>query len=207
MKHIINSAANPNRETAQKVSNGDFQLDFRALETNEIQDSAMSKIINTAKQNITCAATNDNNQNGDDDGGNFPSAFPANIKDTENEPEQASNSCIDIDKVSSKTGIDKKELQELCVVSTSRHIETPTNLTDLRKFITINYGFANTAIALVKKSILSQEERKFFLKMAQNYGYAWLKGEVQLGNEIRKIVSCKGKRTDLAANDNQRKNR
>lgn len=101
-KNIL--AANQNGETAQKVSNGDFQLDFSALETNEIQDSAMSKIINNAKQNITCAATNDNNPNGDDDGGNSPSALPANIKDTENEPEQASNSCIDIDKVSSKTG-------------------------------------------------------------------------------------------------------
>lgn len=45
--------------------------------------------------------------------------------------------------------------------------------------------------------MLSPEFRSFFLKKAQSYAYLWLKGEVQLGNEIRAIRTKKGQRTDI----------
>ena len=60
-----------------------------------------------------------------------------------------------------------------------------------------------------RRKALSPEARKVFLRKAQEYGYLWLKGEVQLGNELRKIVGRQGKRSDLkatitAANDNNK---
>lgn len=211
MKYIINSAANQNGETAQKVSNGDFQPDFSALETNEIQDSAMSKIINNAKQNIACAATNDNNPNKDGGGDdNTPSPSPTGtvIEDIVEDDEGNSYQVyIDVEEVSKRTHFSQNQLVKLCS-GTNTTVTIPTNLTELNTFITVNQGAATTAGALAKKNKLPPETRLYFLRKAQEYGYLWLKGEVQLGNEIRKIATRMGKRTDLeAANDNEKKQR
>lgn len=149
--------------------------------------------------NIESSACNDNsceNPDGDDDGGNTPSATLVIIEDTKDDEEYVSNISIDIDKVSACTGIAKAEIQAVCVVSNTS-VAIPTDLPELYKFIIINKGAAKTAEALAKNSVLSPEFRSFFLKKAQSYAYLWLKGEVQLGNEIRAIRTKKGQRTDI----------
>ncbi len=149
--------------------------------------------------NIESSACNDNsceNPDGDDDGGNTPSATLVIIEDTKDDEEYVSNISIDIDKVSACTGIAKAEIQAVCVGSNTS-VAIPTDLPELYKFIIINKGAAKTAEALAKNSVLSPEFRSFFLKKAQSYAYLWLKGEVQLGNEIRAIRTKKGQRTDI----------
>lgn len=149
--------------------------------------------------NIESSACNDNsceNPDGNDDGGNTPSATLVIIEDTKDDEEYVSNISIDIDKVSACTGIAKAEIQAVCVGGNTS-VAIPTDLPELYKFIIINKGAAKTAEALAKNSVLLPEFRSFFLKKAQSYAYLWLKGEVQLGNEIRAIRTKKGQRTDI----------
>lgn len=165
------------------------------------KDSVLNdgQLTDEEKSNLESSACNDNsceNPNGDDDGGNSPSATPVIIEDTKDDEEYVSNISIDIDNVSACTGIAKAEIQAVCVGGNTS-VAIPTDLPELYKFIIINKGAAKTAEALAKNSVLSPEFRSFFLKKAQNYAYLWLKGEVQLGNEIRAIRTKKGQRTDI----------
>ena len=165
------------------------------------KDSVLNdgQLTDEEKSNLESSACNDNsceNPNGDDDGGNSPSATPVIIEDTKDDEEYVSNISIDIDNVSACTGIAKAEIQAVCVGGNTS-VAIPTDLPELYKFIIINKGAAKTAEALAKNSVLSPEFRSFFLKKAQSYAYLWLKGEVQLGNEIRAIRTKKGQRTDI----------
>ncbi len=165
------------------------------------KDSVLNdgQLTDEEKSNLESFACNDNsceNPNGDDDGGNSPSATPVIIEDTKDDEEYVSNISIDIDNVSACTGIAKAEIQAVCVGGNTS-VAIPTDLPELYKFIIINKGAAKTAEALAKNSVLSPEFRSFFLKKAQSYAYLWLKGEVQLGNEIRAIRTKKGQRTDI----------
>ena len=165
------------------------------------KDSVLNdgQLTDEEKSNLESFACNDNsceNPNGDDDGGNTPSATPVIIEDTKDDEEYVSNISIDIDKVSACTGIAKAEIQAVCVGGNTS-VAIPTNLPDLYKFIITNEGASKTAKALAEESVLSPEFRSFFLKKAQSYGYLWLKGEAQLGNEIRAIRTRQGQRTDL----------
>lgn len=151
------------------------------------------------KSNLESSACNDNgceNQDGDDDGGNTPSANPVNGGDTNEDEEYVSNISIDIDNVSSRTGIAKAELQAICVGGNTS-VAIPTDLPSLNSFIIINEGATTTAKALAENKVLAPAAREYFLKKAQSYGYLWLKGEAQLGNEIRAIRTKKGQRTDI----------
>lgn len=134
------------------------------------------------------------------DNGNDPSPEPADIAlpvpVTEDDEEYVSNISIDIDKVSACTGIAKAEIEAVCIGGNTS-VAIPTNLPELQMFITINEGATKTAEVLAEKSVLNPEARSYFLKKAQSYGYLWLKGEAQLGNEIRAIRTKKGQRTDL----------
>lgn len=67
----------------------------------------------------------------------------------------------------------------------------------MNSFIIINEGATATAKALAENKVLAPAAREYFLKKAQSYGYLWLKGEAQLGNEIRAIRTKKGQRTDI----------
>lgn len=150
------------------------------------------------KNNLESSACNDNNcenPDGDDDGGNTPSANPVIIEITDDE-KHVSNISIDIDKVSTCTGITKAELQAICIGGNTS-VTLPTDLIELRKFIAINKGATETAKIITEISVLAPEAKNFFLKKAQSYGYLWLKGEAQLGNEIRAIRTKKGQRTDI----------
>ena len=136
--------------------------------------------------------SNDN----DDNPSPEPTDIALPIPVTEEDEEYVSNISIDIDNVSACTGIAKAEIQAVCVGGNTS-VAIPTDLPELYKFIIINKGAAKTAEALAKNSVLSPEFRSFFLKKAQSYAYLWLKGEVQLGNEIRAIRTKKGQRTDI----------
>lgn len=149
--------------------------------------------------NLESSACNDNsceNPDGDNDGGNSPSATPVIIEDTKDDEEYVSNISIDIDNVSSRTGIAKAELQAICVGGNTS-VAIPTDLPSLNSFIIINEGATTTAKALAENKVLAPAAREYFLKKAQSYGYLWLKGEAQLGNEIRAIRTKKGQRTDI----------
>ena len=181
--------ATPDEAEEIKVSTG-FTNNESVLNDGQLTDEE--------KSNLESSACNDNgceNPNGDDDGGNTPSATSIIIENTDDE-EYISNISIDIDKVSACTGIAKAEIQAVCVGGNTS-VAIPTDLPELYKFIIINKGAAKTAEALAKNSVLSPEFRSFFLKKAQSYAYLWLKGEVQLGNEIRAIRTKKGQRTDI----------
>lgn len=180
----------PDEAEEIKVSTG-FTSNESVLNDGQLTDEE--------KSNLESSACNDNsceNPNGDDDGGNSPSATPVIIEDTKDDEEYVSNISIDIDNVSACTGIAKAEIQAVCVGGNTS-VAIPTNLPDLYKFIITNEGASKTAKALAEESVLSPEFRSFFLKKAQSYGYLWLKGEAQLGNEIRAIRTRQGQRTDL----------
>ena len=182
--------ATPEEAEEIKVSTG-FTSNESVLNDGQLTDEE--------KSNLESSACNDNsceNPNGDDDGGNTPSATPVIIEDTKDDEEYVSNISIDIDNVSACTGIAKAEIQAVCVGGNTS-VAIPTNLPDLYKFIITNEGASKTAKALAEESVLSPEFRSFFLKKAQSYGYLWLKGEAQLGNEIRAIRTRQGQRTDL----------
>ena len=182
--------ATPEEAEEIKVSTG-FTSNESVLNDGQLTDEE--------KSNLESFACNDNsceNPNGDDDGGNTPSATPVIIEDTKDDEEYVSNISIDIDNVSACTGIAKAEIQAVCVGGNTS-VAIPTNLPDLYKFIITNEGASKTAKALAEESVLSPEFRSFFLKKAQSYGYLWLKGEAQLGNEIRAIRTRQGQRTDL----------
>ena len=182
--------ATPEEAEEIKVSTG-FTSNESVLNDGQLTDEE--------KSNLESSACNDNsceNPDGDDDGGNSPSATPVIIEDTKDDEEYVSNISIDIDNVSACTGIAKAEIQAVCVGGNTS-VAIPTNLPDLYKFIITNEGASKTAKALAEESVLSPEFRSFFLKKAQSYGYLWLKGEAQLGNEIRAIRTRQGQRTDL----------
>lgn len=205
-------ATNTNNVAAQEVVGGDFvPTDYSEVDISEIQaGSALQTMLNRAQQFKTGQAQNDNIPNGDDNGGgdNTPSPSPTGMVVEDYVEDSEGNSYqvyIDIDEVSKRTHIKKNELVALCE-GTAQNVAIPTDLVSLNGFITVNQGAASTAGKLSKRKILPPETRAYFLKKAQEYGYLWLKGEVQLGNEIRAIITRKGKRTDLkAANDNQSK--
>lgn len=196
---------------AQKFDS-DLQCEVRVAtpeETKEINASTgfinKESVLNDGqltdeeKSNLESSACNDNsceNPNGDDDGGNSPSATPVIIEDTKDDEEYVSNISIDIDNVSSRTGITKAELQAICVGGNTS-VAIPTDLPSLNGFIIINEGATATAKALAENKVLAPVAREYFLKKAQSYGYLWLKGEAQLGKEIRAIRTRKGKRNDL----------
>lgn len=182
--------ATPDEAEEIKVSTG-FTNNESVLNDGQLTDEE--------KSNLESSACNDNsceNPNGDDDGGNTPSANPVIIEDTKDDEEYVSNISIDIDNVSSRTGIAKAELQAICVGGNTS-VAIPTDLPSLNSFIIINEGATATAKALAENKVLAPAAREYFLKKAQSYGYLWLKGEAQLGNEIRAIRTKKGQRTDI----------
>lgn len=200
-------AANQNGEILQNASGADFQAGYAEVTETRGQSSALETMLDRADVFRKQQAQNDNN--GDNNGGDYPGpanfGCPAVVENAIDEENSLPQVYIDINEVAKKTHISKKELAELCS-GNSKSVSIPTDLTDLTKFITVSQGHASTAGALAKRKILPPETRTYFLKRAQEYGYLWLKGEVQLGNEIRKIVTRMGKRTDLeAANDNKKK--
>ncbi len=202
-------AANQNGEILQNASGADFQAGYAEVTETRGQSSALETMLDRAGEFRKQQAQNDNN--GDNNGGDYPGpanfGCPAVVENAIDEENSLPQVYIDINEVAKKTHISKKELAELCS-GNSKSVSIPTDLTDLTKFITVSQGHASTAGALAKRKILPPETRTYFLKRAQEYGYLWLKGEVQLGNEIRKIVTRMGKRTDLeAANDNEKKQR
>ena len=202
-------AANQNGEILQNASGADFQAGYAEVTETRGQSSALETMLDRAGEFRKQQAQNDNN--GDNNGGDYPGpanfGCPAVVENAIDEENSLPQVYIDINEVAKKTHISKKELAELCS-GNSKSVSIPTDLTDLTKFITVSQGHASTAGALAKRKILPPETRTYFLKRAQEYGYLWLKGEVQLGNEIRKIVTRMGKRTDLeAANDNKKKQR
>lgn len=210
----IKFAANQNGEPAQKISGDTIQVGSNnEVNTTEYQaGSALQTMLNRTQQFQTGQAQNDNNPNGDDNGGgdNTPSPSPAEMVVEDSVEDSEGNSYqvyIDIDEVSKRTHIEKNELVALCE-GTAPNVAIPTDLASLNGFITVNQGAASTAGKLSKRKILPPETRAYFLKRAQEYGYLWLKGEVQLGLEINKIETRMGTRTDLdAANDNTPKRR
>lgn len=209
-KENVKVAANQNGEILQNVSGGDFQAGYS--ETTKFQTgSALKTMLDRAENFKAQPAQNDNNPNKDDGGDdNTPSPSPTGtvIEDIVEDDEGNSYQVyIDVEEVSKHTHFSQDQLVELCS-GTNTAVTIPTNLTELNTFITVSQGHASTAGALAKKNKLPPETRLYFLRKAQEYGYLWLKGEVQLGNEIRKIVTRMGKRTDLeAANDNEKKQR
>lgn len=202
-------AANQNGEAAQKISGDTIQTGYVEVTETRVQSSALEKMLDRAEQLQEKQAQNDNN--GDNNGGDYPGpanfGCPAVVENAIDDKNSLPQVYIDINEVAKKTHISKKELAELCS-GNSKSLSIPTDLLDLNKFISVNQGYASTAGALARRKILPPETRTYFLKRAQEYGYLWLKGEVQLGNEIRKIVTRMGKRTDLeVANDNKKKQR
>ncbi len=208
-KEKLKTVANQNGEILQNASGADFQAGYSEVTETRGQSSVLETMLDRADVFRKQQAQNDNN--GDDNGGDYPGpanfGCPAVVENAIDEENSLPQVYIDINEVAKKTHISKKELAELCS-GNSKSVSIPTDLTDLTKFITVSQGHASTAGALAKRKILPPETRTYFLKRAQEYGYLWLKGEVQLGNEIRKIVTRMGKRTDLeAANDNEKKQR
>lgn len=208
-KEKLKTVANQNGEILQNASGADFQAGYSEVTETRGQSSVLETMLDRADVFRKQQAQNDNN--GDDNGGDYPGpanfGCPAVFENTTDDEDNLPQVYIDIDEVAKRTHITKKELIELCY-GNSTAVSIPADLLDLNRFITVNQGFASTAGALAKRKILPPETRTYFLKRAQEYGYLWLKGEVQLGNEIRKIVTCMGKRTDLeAANDNKKKQR
>lgn len=208
-KEKLKTVANQNGEILQNASGADFQAGYSEVTETQGQSSVLETMLDRADVFRKQQAQNDNN--GDDNGGDYPGpanfGCPAVFENTTDDEDNLPQVYIDIDEVAKRTHITKKELIELCY-GNSTAVSIPADLLDLNRFITVNQGFASTAGALAKRKILPPETRTYFLKRAQEYGYLWLKGEVQLGNEIRKIVTRMGKRTDLeAANDNEKKQR
>lgn len=206
-KEKLKTVANQNGEILQNASGADFQAGYSEVTETRGQSSVLETMLDRADVFRKQQAQNDNN--GDDNGGDYPGpanfGCPAVFENTTDDEDNLPQVYIDIDEVAKRTHITKKELIELCY-GNSTAVSIPADLLDLNRFITVNQGFASTAGALAKRKILPPETRTYFLKRAQEYGYLWLKGEVQLGNEIRKIVTRMGKRTDLeAANDNKKK--
>ena len=206
-KEKLKTVANQNGEILQNASGADFQAGYSEVTETRGQSSVLETMLDRADVFRKQQAQNDNN--GDNNGGDYPGpanfGCPAVVENAIDEENSLPQVYIDINEVAKKTHISKKELAELCS-GNSKSVSIPTDLTDLTKFITVSQGHASTAGALAKRKILLPETRTYFLKRAQEYGYLWLKGEVQLGNEIRKIVTRMGKRTDLeAANDNKKK--
>lgn len=192
-------AVNSNEKAAEnykKVSGDEFvQASCYGVDVSEVSSSSLQTVLNRANEFKAQQNANDNNKGGDDNPP--PASSNAETAETENEDDQTSSYIeIDVDEVAKCTHIQRNELVALCS-STSTAVAIPTDLTQLSTFITVNEGFAKTAVSLANRKILPSETRSYFLKRAQEYGYLWLKGEAQLGQEIRKIESKQGNRTDL----------
>ena len=201
-------AANQNGFVVQKISGDTMLPTIDDIDTSNISSSAIRAALNNAKKFKTSRAQNDNAANGDDNGGGDDTPSPSSTGIVVEDSIEDSNGnsyqvFIFVDEVSKHTRISKNELLELCS-GTTTSVSIPSELTELNKFITVSQGAANTAEKLSKRKILPPETRAYFLKRAQEYAYLWLKGEVQLGEEIRQIEKRQGKRNDLkAANDNK----
>lgn len=164
------------RNLAKKF-NSDLQDEVRVAipgEADEInastgfinKDSVLNdgQLTDEEKSNLESSACNDNsceNPNGDDDGGNSPSATPVIIEDTKDDEEYVSNISIDIDNVSSRTGIAKAKLQAICVGGNTS-VAIPTDLPSLNSFIIINEGATTTAKALAENKVLAPAAREYF---------------------------------------------
>lgn len=207
-KDTLLEAANQNGDVAQKISGDTILSAIDDIDISNIPNRVVCTALSNDKHFNINQAQNDNVPNGDDNGGgdDTPSPLPTGIVIEDSIENGSGNSYqvfIDIDEVSKRTSISKNELIELCS-GTSTSVSIPTDLTELNKFITVSQGAANTAKKLSKRKILPSNTRTYFLKKAQEYAYLWLKGEVQLGEEIRQIEKRQGKRNDLkAANDNK----
>lgn len=151
------SVITPEEAEEIKVSTG-FTSNESVLNDGQLTDEE--------KSNLESSACNDNsceNPNGDDDGGNSPSATPVIIEDTKDDEEYVSSISIDIDNVSSRTGITKAELQAICVGGNTS-VAIPTDLASLNSFIIINEGATATAKALAENKVLAPAAREYFLK-------------------------------------------
>ena len=186
--------------TAIKINETEFQgLNTPVLNENDSLEyvvNSQTVIENNKLTDSTIELLENSVSNNNDDKNPSPTPTETALispEVVECEPEYTSNICIDIDNISTRTGISKNELQAICVGGNTS-VAIPTDLAELQKYITINEGCAAMAATLAKKSILTPEARSFFLKKAQSYSYLWLKGEVQLGNAIRNIKSRQGRR-------------
>lgn len=185
------------------VGDGFVQAGCGGLETFENAGSALETMLTRAQDFRTQKASNDNDDGGDD---TPPPSSEAKICDVEfEEVDDTSYVAIDVDEVAKRTCIPKHDLELICA-NDSKALVIPTNILELNQFITVQEGASKTAAALANKKVLPPETRRYFLRKSQEYGYLWLKGEAQLGNEIRKIRTKQGSRSDLkAANDNEAK--
>lgn len=202
----IKEIANQNGEILKNVSGGDFQVGNKNINIPSQAGSALETVLKRVQKFKDQQAQNDNFSNGDDGGDDdTPPSSPAGMVIENSVVDNEGNSYqvyIDVDEVSKRTHINKNELMAVCN-NTATAVSIPTNLTELSAFITVNQGISSTAAKLSKKMQLPAESRLYFLRKAQEHAYIWLKGEVQLGYEINKIATRRGKRSDLdAANDN-----
>lgn len=193
--------ANENGVEIQKVAGDEFVAGNveTAVVASDIE-------VTTIDENSLVEIANDNSQG---DQNPPPSSNTlvsvANDNESTNEDEKTSFVEIDVDEVSKRTHISKNELIAICS-NTTTAVAIPSDLTQLCAFITINEGYTKVAKKLSKKKKLPSEARSYLLKRAQEFGYLWLKSEVQLGAEIRQIKRRMGNRSDLqAANDNNPK--
>lgn len=197
--------ANQNGEILKNVSGGDFQVGNNNINIPGQAGSALETMLNRVQKFKDQQAQNDNFSNDDGGDDDTPPSSPAGMVIENSVVDNEGNSYqvyIDVDEVSKRTHINKNELMAVCN-NTTTAVSIPTNLTELSAFITVNQGISSTAAKLSKKMQLPAESRLYFLRKAQEHAYIWLKGEVQLGYEIKKIANRRGKRSDLdAANDN-----
>lgn len=201
---LKNIVANQNGDVAEKVSGSDMAYAaFQNIDVESINSSALRTAVTSAKMFLAeqhGKADNDNIEPDDDP--TPPASTISNIYETSAEDSEGNSYqvFIDVGEIARNTLIPQNELLSLCEGANSpQSVIIPADPVDLSNFITINQGAAKTSGALAKKKQLKPEAREFFLKKSQDYGYLWLKSEVQLGEEIRKLRRCDGKRTDLEA--------
>ena len=194
--------ANQNGEELKKAIGSDCTEAYNnEFDTTSLDQINLNKIAVADIKEQT--AINDNNP----DGCVVLSSSPSSTIETEATDDEGNTYqvYIDVDEVSNRTYISKNELIALCNGGNFKEIAIPLDKAELQTFISVQQGKATTARSLSRRKTLSPEARKVFLRKAQEYGYLWLKGEVQLGNEIRKITGRQGNRSDLkAANDNNK---
>lgn len=201
----IKIVANQNGEELKKAIGSDCAEAYN----NEFDTASVYQTKTVTADIKEQTAANDNNPDGDDDN-TPPSSVSSTIEMEATDDEGNTYQVyIDVDEVSNRTYIQKNELIALCNGGNFKEVAIPLDKAELQTFISVQQGKATTARSLSRSKTLSPEARKVFLRKAQEYGYLWLKGEVQLGNELRKIVGRQGKRSDLkatitAANDNNK---
>ena len=200
--------ANQNGEEVKKAIGSDCAEAYNnEFDTASVDQVDLTKTVTVDIKEQT--AVNDNNPDGDDDNTPPSSVSPIIEMEATDDEGNTYQVYIDVDEVSNRTYIQKNELIALCNGGNFKEVAIPLDKAELQTFISVQQGKATTARSLSRRKTLSPEARKVFLRKAQEYGYLWLKGEVQLGNELRKIVGRQGKRSDLkatitAANDNNK---